>query len=143
MSVSRIATRTVVTAAPGEHIVDVARRMDEHGVGTAVVVDASSHPVGIVTDRDIAMRCVAREHDPHDTIAVIMTREVRTVDEGTPIEQALQSMASHGKRRLVVTGEGGRTVGLLSVDDVMRLLVEEAASIGELLDKEAPHILSH
>ncbi|MFW6201620.1 MAG: CBS domain-containing protein, partial [Gemmatimonadota bacterium] len=86
MSVGRICTRTVVTAAPGEPIIDVVRRMERNNVGAVVVVNEDARPVGIVTDRDVALRCVAGEHDPRDAVSVIMTREVRSVDESTPIE---------------------------------------------------------
>ena len=71
-----------------------------------------------------------------------MTREVRTIDEATPIEQALGTMAGAGARRLVVTGEQGRLVGILSVDDIVELLAEEAATLGRLLRKEAPEMVS-
>lgn len=143
MSAGRICTRTVVTAAAGETVLEVARRMEEFDVGTVVVVNEETEPVGIVTDRDLVLRGIAHEHDPADTpVSVVMTREVRTVDEATPIEQALGSMAGAGARRLVVTGPRGKLVGILSVDDIVDLLAEEAASLGRLLRKERPEIVS-
>ncbi len=139
MSVGKICTRVVATASPDETVLEVARRMDEFNVGTVPVVNASNEPVGIVTDRDIALRCVAGEHDPEATpVSVIMTRSVRTVHESVPIEQALRTMAGAETRRLVVTGDEGKVVGLLSVDDVVELLTEEAEAIGELIRKEGP-----
>lgn len=141
MSVGRIATRVVATASASENILDVARRMEEHNVGCIVIVDGSNEPVGIVTDRDIVTRAVAKEMDASETpVSVVMTRGVRTVDESMPIEQAVATMGSAGARRLVVTGAGSKLVGVLSVDDVTELLTEEAESIGKLLRKEKPTV---
>lgn len=143
MSVGRICTRVVVTATSQETVLAVAKRMEEHNVGAVVIVKPSSEPIAIVTDRDIVLRGVARALDPATTpVAVVMTREVRTVDEATPIEQAVRTMAGAGARRLVVTGSGGKLVGMLSLDDVTQLLVEEAEAIGRLLRREGPALAS-
>jgi CBS domain-containing protein len=139
MSVGKIATRVVATANGSESILEVARRMGEYNVGCLVVVDGDPEPVGIITDRDIVTRVVATELDPSETaVSLIMTREVRSVDEATPIEQALALMGSAGTRRLIVTDSESKLVGIVSVDDVIELLVEEAESIGKLLRKERP-----
>lgn len=140
MSVSRIAHRSVVTAAPEESVIEVTRRLDRNNVGTAVVVDEQALPVGIVTDRDIAIRCLARDHDPNDHISVIMSRTVVGVGESASIETALGKMADAGVRRLVVTGQGGRVAGIVSLDDIVAFLAGEAAKVGRLLDEEAPRI---
>ena len=143
MSVGKICTRTVATAVPSETVLEVARRMGEFNVGTLVVVEEGPLPVGFITDRDIVLRCVARDMAPAETqISEIMTRGVRTVYESTPIEEALRTMAGAAMRRLVVTGDGGALVGLLSLDDVLELLTEEAAAVGQLLRKEAPEMVS-
>jgi CBS domain-containing protein len=131
----------VATAGSDETVLEVARRMAQHNVGTLVIVNEKSEPLAIVTDRDIVIRCVAPELDPRSTpVSVIMSRAVRSVDESTPIEQALRTMASAGARRLVVTGAEGRLVGVLALDDVAQLVAEEAEAIGRLLGKEAPEL---
>jgi CBS domain-containing protein len=133
----------VVTATSDESILAVARRMGEYDVGTVVVVNESKVPLAIVTDRDITVRCVAQGLDPSETpLSVIMTREVRTVDESTPIEQALRTMAGAGTRRMVVTGAEGKLVGVLSVDDVSLLLAEEAESLGRILSDSASRTIA-
>jgi len=142
MSVGRICTRVVATAVAEESVWDVARRMEEHNVGTVVVTSPTGEPLAIVTDRDVVVRCVARSLDPkHTPVSVIMTRGVRTVDEATPIEQALRTMAQVRARRLVVTGEQGKLAGILSVDDVILLLGEEAASVGLVLAEASPELV--
>jgi CBS domain-containing protein len=133
----------VATATPEESVRVAARRMVRNDVGTLVVVEGGgvNRPIGVVTDRDITIRCVAAELDPdHTPISSVMSAPVHAVEEHTPIEQAVTRMASGGTRRLVITGDQGRLVGLLSLDDVLGLLVEEAASIGRLLETQQAHI---
>lgn len=143
MSAGRVCSRMVATAWPKESIRIAARRMAEQDVGTLVVVegDGAGEAMGIVTDRDIALRCVAVGLDPdHATIEQIMTKPVKAIDEDTPIEEAIARMADRGTRRLVVTGEGKRLVGILSMDDILGVIVEEAGPIGRLLEKQSPRI---
>jgi CBS domain-containing protein len=132
--IGRICTRVVVTATPDESVLSVTRRMAEHDVGAVVVVSAAGMPLGIVTDRDIVLRVVAGALAPAGTpVSMVMSRALRTVDESLPIEQALGTMASARIRRLVVTGEGGALRGIVSMDDVLELLAEEAASVRKVL----------
>ena len=140
MSAGRICSRTVVLAAPDEHVADAAARMEREGVGTLVVTDDDARPLGILTDRDVALRCVGRGLDSHATeVGDVMTAPVRTVPEATPIEDALSYMASGGHRRLVVTeDDDGALAGILALADVLDLLVEEAATIGRILRGQSP-----
>lgn len=143
MSAGKICSRVVAMVAPHESVRVAARRMAENEVGTLVVVDvnAVAQAAGIVTDRDIAIRCVAGNLDPDTTpVSLVMTSPVVSVDESTPIEEAASRMASAATRRIVVTAEGHRLVGILSVDDVLDLLIEEAKSVARLLEKQTPHI---
>jgi CBS domain-containing protein len=114
--------------------------MEQHDVGTLPVLSPDRYVVGIVTDRDVTTRCVARALDPATApVSVIMTRGVRSVDESLPIERALRTMAGAKTRRLVVTGDEGKLVGLISVDGILKLLAEEVESIGR---KESPQVAS-
>lgn len=139
MSVGRIATRVVATASPEESVLQIARRMKAFNVGCVVIVDGEGEPVGIVTDRDVVVRGVAEEVSFAEApVRLLMTEELYTCRETVPIEEAVALMGDAGARRLVVVDDDGKLAGVLSVDDVMELLVEEARSIGKLLAKEAP-----
>jgi CBS domain-containing protein len=108
--------------------------MGRHDVGTLVVIDEDAIPTGILTDRDIALRCVGRSLDPDATeVADIMTAPVSTAGEHLPIEEAVGRMAGAGTRRLVITDSSDRLVGILAMDDVLDLLVEEASDLGRIL----------
>jgi CBS domain-containing protein len=139
MSVGKICTRTVFSTTPTEKVRRAARLMLEHNVGSLVVVELGGAPVGLLTDRDIAIRCVAEEMDPDTTsVSQIMTTPVTTVQEDTPIEEAIRKMEASQIRRLVVVDYSDRLAGLLSLDDVLELLGEESETIGRVLQTQAP-----
>ena len=103
-------------------------------VGTLVVVNGDRRPVGMLTDRDLMLQCVAEARDPdHTHVVELMTSPVVTVTEETPIEEALGKMARHAVRRIVVVNGVGQLAGILALDDVMELLSEEMEAIGRLL----------
>lgn len=141
MSVGAVCTRTVITVSPNESVRVAAKRLADNEVGTLVILDAHERPIGIITDRDISVRCVARDLDPDKTpVGSIMSSPVMAVTEGTPIEDALVRMARVKARRLVVTGRREKLVGILALDDVLELLVEEVETIGHILSAYASKI---
>jgi CBS domain-containing protein len=143
MSVGQICSRLVITATPRETVRVAAHRMSVNDVGTLVVVDPArpAEAIGIVTDRDIAMRCVAGELDPDTArVADVMTRPVETIDESFAIEAAIDRMAAVGHRRLIVTGAGRTLVGIVSLDDVFAHLTSEMQPVGRLLHQQQPQI---
>lgn len=143
MSAGQICSRIMATASPDESIRVAARRMEEYDVGTLVVLkeNRGSHAVGLITDRDIAIQCVAHNRDADEVlVSEIMATPVHAIRDDTPIEDALLKMAEVGTRRLVVTGEGDRVAGILTLDDVLDLLAREAAAIKRLLVKQQPKV---
>jgi CBS domain-containing protein len=140
MSVGSICTRVTHTAAPEETVRTAAARMDERGVGTLVVVAEGGKPIGIVTDRDIAIRCVAAGRDPDELrVSEIMSAPLRSVQEDTAIDAALQRMAGMHVRRCPVVDRNGALVGILAVDDVLDLLAEELRQVGSVIGGRSPH----
>jgi CBS domain-containing protein len=133
MSVGKICVRAVHTASPDETVLEAARRMAREKTGTLVVLDLERLPIGILSDRDVMVRCVAEGKDP--TLALVselMSTPVASVRETMPIEDALAQMATCRVRRVPVVDDKDRLVGIL-VDDVIELLIEEAGAIGRLL----------
>lgn len=134
MSVGAICVRSVQVASPDETVRAVTARMAQADVGTVVILGEDRKPVGILTDRDIALRCVAQGRDPDATeVGTVMTTPLARVQETTPIESALARMTGTRVRRLAVVDDDERLVGILALDDVVELLAEEFATIGKLL----------
>ncbi|MDH3732215.1 MAG: CBS domain-containing protein [Gemmatimonadota bacterium] len=120
MSAGRFCTREVVVASAPDTIRTAARRMAEHNVGAILVTDEENRPAGILTARDLAIRCVAEERDIEGTtVGDVMTQPAPRVHEDTSIEDALKKMASAGHRRLAVVDGQERLVGVLAMDDVL------------------------
>jgi CBS domain-containing protein len=144
MTVARICSRIIATASPTDSIGAAARLMAEYDVGSLVVMreeGRGSRAVGLITDRDIAVRCVGARLDPDQTpVSQIMGTELHTVSDDMSIDEALARMAGVGTRRLVVTADGGRPAGILTLDDVLSLLAREAGAIGQLLEKQQPRV---
>ena len=143
MAVGRICSRITATASPDESVRAAARRMAEYGVGTLVVLkeNRGARAVGLITDRDIVVRCVAEKLDADDVlVSQVMSAPVHTVSDDIPVEEALARMAAAGTRRLIVTSDGDRVAGILTLDDVIDLIGREAAAIGRLLEKQQPHV---
>ncbi|MEV5834866.1 CBS domain-containing protein [Nocardia sp. NPDC052112] len=110
-----------------------AQRMRQLDIGALPICDGEGHPVGIVTDRDIVVKCVATGANPHTTTAGEMAQgdDLRTVDIGTDIDDALALMERSRIRRLPVT-EAGKLVGIITEADLSRRLPE--STVGEFVE---------
>jgi CBS domain-containing protein len=110
----------VVTISPDETTAMAARLLYRHNVGSLPVCSLDGKLRGIVTDRDIVMRCVAPECDPASTrVREIMTRGVVGISPEANICEASKLMAAEQVRRLPVV-EGERVVGMLALGDVAK-----------------------
>jgi CBS domain-containing protein len=108
-----------------------------------MVLDEGSRPVGILTDRDLAIRVVGKGLDSlSTTIRDVMSQAPNAVREDTPIETALTQMRAGPFRRLPVIDDDGKLVGLITLDDILDLLSEEFREIGRLVRHESPAILA-
>jgi CBS domain-containing protein len=124
--------RTEVATAPLQASAsDLAERMGRHAVGCIVIVDDDHHPVGVVTDRDLTCRVVARGADPEKTRAAeLMSRPLIMAEADEPIEEVIERMRTAAVRRIPVVRDG-RLVGLVSVDDLVVELGRELDDLGE------------
>ncbi len=139
MSIARICIRDVESVGPEEVVVEVARRMRDRRLGTVVVVDEERRPMGIVSDRDVTVRLVAEGRDPARTpIREIMTTMPTMVTRDASIEASLGCMRMGRMRRLPVVDGLGKLIGIVTLDDALRLLAEELSQVESLLEEERP-----
>jgi CBS domain-containing protein len=125
-------TPGVQSVAPDESLAAAAAVMVENDVGALPVVEGSTL-VGIVSDRDIVVRAVARGVDAESmTVGEVASRDVLTVGPDSDLDDALREMAEHRVRRLPVT-ENGELVGILAQADVAIVAREKEA--GEMLEE--------
>ena len=108
----------VRTIGPAASALDAALAMNEHSIGALVVVE-NDHVLGIVTERDILRRLVARRRDPADcAVADIMTREVVCCRPETTVREAGAIFMQQRIRHLPVVSTQGALQGLISIGDV-------------------------
>ena len=101
MNLGELFTKQVVTAAPADSIAEVAEKMAKRHVGTVVITDQEK-PVGIATDRDVALAVAARSVPRRDPISRIMTFPVRTISHKEGILTATRLMRADSTRRLPI-----------------------------------------
>lgn len=128
MQVSEAMTRDVRVARPEQSIRDAAAIMAEIDAG-AVPVGDNDRLVGMITDRDIAVRAVARGKGPDAKIADVMTAEVKYCFEDEDVDDVLQNLADQQIRRLPVVNRDKRLVGILSLGDIAMTSGDGAAGM--------------
>ena len=135
MKLNDLFTRDVVTAWPEEALAGIARRMQDHNVGTIVIVE-DRRPVGIITDRDLALALGARGLSPQAPAREVMTRHVLAVPEDTDVFTATRFIQDRKVRRLPIVDREDRLVGLVSLDDLLRILARELSNLAEGIGPE-------
>ena len=126
--------RSGVGVAASLTIREAAAIMEQAGVGSLAVV-AGDSLVGIVTDRDIVRRAVARGVPADARIDFVMTTPVATVSADDSIDVAYEMFATHGLRRLAVM-RGTSFVGMLTIDDLLVAGVQQLASLARPITAE-------
>jgi|SRR5689334_5455875 CBS domain-containing protein len=124
-SVQDLMTRNPCSIDADKSVVYAAKMLRDEDVGLAPIVEGD-RLVGTVTDRDIAIRVVAEGKDPESTkVKDIASINLVTVNPQQNLDEALKLMVKHQVRRLPVTEEGGRLVGLVAQADIARTGNEE------------------
>jgi CBS domain-containing protein len=140
MNTGEICNRRVLVCEPELPLVEAAKLMREHHVGSLVVVDRSgrnTEPVAVVTDRDIVVEGVARHPESLVNLRVmdIMTPELVTTRDDEDMVTALERMKSFGIRRMPIVDDDGALVGILTYDDVLQEMVDELQTLTKVVDR--------
>jgi CBS domain-containing protein len=141
MSIGEFCNREVVYALRETTVVEAARLMRSHHVGSLVVVDqigtGKRKPVGIVTDRDIVVEVTATGLDPKTiTTEDIMSSQLATVREEDTVEQTMEMMRFKGVRRLPVVDRDGGLAGIVTIDDLLELVAENLVELTRIVSRE-------
>ena len=120
-----VMTRDPATCTGMAPVVEAVQLMEREGVGSIPVCE-NGKLVGIVTDRDIAVRVVAGGRDPQQTkIQDVMTRDPEAVGASEPVDRALEVMESRQVRRIPVIDSGGKLVGIIAQADIATRLHDD------------------
>jgi CBS domain-containing protein len=140
MRVGELCIREVVICHPHTNLVVAAKRMREHHVGSLVVVEADDHnePVGMITDRDIVVDCVAV--DPASItsrrVSDVMTCELVTAQDNEEVAAVLNRMKAFGVRRMPVLDSNNHLLGIIAYDDLIEWFAEQLADLTRIVRGE-------
>ena len=138
MRVGDIMTKKVIVIPFGKTIHEVAKLMKKNSVGSVIVVQdkEGKHAKGIITERDVVYKILAKGSDPYKINAEdIMSKPLRVVRPDTTIEDAAKAMRENKIKRLPVVNDDNELIGILSEGDIMKIfpvvvdLIEERAAI--------------
>jgi CBS domain-containing protein len=140
MRIGDIGTRDVIQCTRTTTALELARIMRSSHVGDVVVVDQpNGHkiPVGIVTDRDLAVEVMARERNPATvTAGELMGAELVTTAEENDIYEVVELMRFKGVRRVPVVDEQGGLSAIVTLDDLLNLIGGELTLLGRVISRE-------
>ena len=124
--------RLLVSLGPAATVHEAACVMTKAGCGSVLVIDAASTLLGIVTERDLITRVLAKALDPAKTpLSSVMTPHPQCIKPDTKVADAVLIMIERGFRHLPVIGEGGHILGVFSVRDALPREIGTAVSLAE------------
>jgi CBS domain-containing protein len=132
---SDVMTKNPVSALPTDTVVNVAQLMKERDIGPVPIVEdkVTKKLIGIVTDRDLALKVVAEGRDPNTTLVRdVMTTDVVTCHEEDDIDSTLDAMSRHQLRRILVVDKNDQLVGIIAQADVATRM-DEPEKTGEVV----------
>ena len=138
MLVKDVCTPDVVCCEPQTLARDAARLMRNRHVGDLVVVnelEGERVPLGVVTDRDLTVEVLGNGRDPATTIVADFVRQpVVIAHEEEDCSQVIDRMRQNGVRRVPVVDGRGAAIGIITLDDLLRVFVNEASALLEIME---------
>jgi CBS domain-containing protein len=123
--ISDLSLRDPVRAKPDSTLFQIVTDLREHRRGAAIVEDQGGRLLGIFTERDLMLRVDHTKHDWHELpVSAFMSRAIITVATTESLAAAIERMNDGGFRHLPVVDESGRTIGILSIRDILAHITE-------------------
>jgi len=120
MKVKDCMCNKVVKAHKETTLREIAKLMENNGIGSVPICDKENEVIGFITDRDIVVRCIAANGDCSKTkVSEIMTKQVIKTTPDTDIQEACETMSTNQIRRLPVIDDGG-IIGILTIGDISK-----------------------
>jgi CBS domain-containing protein len=137
VGMDRLARDEVVTADRDTPIATIVAMMSEQDVGTVVITE-DDRPVGIITDRKIAMAMEETPDLTDSSVEELMTEDPVAIEEDAEMFDALQTLAENDVRRVPVIDDEGELAGILSIDDVLVILSGELSAVSDVVQAQSP-----
>lgn len=140
MRVGEFCVREVIECTRKTSALELSQIMRQSHVGDVVVVDQPNGKkiaVGIVTDRDLAVEVMAKERDPAlVTAGDLIGRKLITVGEGSDVYETAELMRYEGVRRVPVVDDQGGLAGIVTMDDLLKIIGEQLALLAQVIGRE-------
>jgi CBS domain-containing protein len=124
-TILKLKGRGVVTTTPDTSLLDIAKLLEQHGIGCIVIEGLDDKVAGIVSERDL-MRAIGQAGPKvlKEPVSDFMTKTVVTAREADTIDRLMSEMTTHRSRHMPVV-ERGRLIGLVSIGDVVKMRIAE------------------
>lgn len=130
----------LLSVKPEDGIHEVVRIMKDKDVGSVLVCDADQKPLGILTDRDLVIRCMGENRNPDQCRARdLMSSSPRTVRETDGLYDCINAMHDAGVRRIPVVDQQGKAAGIISFGDILKILSKEFNTLVETTTRPLEH----
>ena len=131
MSLQKFCERPIITISPEQSVVDACRLLREKNVGCLIAVE-NGKLSGILTDRDVALKVTGEKKDPQQIkVRDIMTADPMRIAVSKTLHDLTSLMYAHHIRRVPIVEGGDKVIGLVTLDDLVMLLGQEMADIGQ------------
>lgn len=137
MPVGDLGPEEVVTAERDDGLADVAETLETEQVGAAVVVE-DDEPIGVVTDRDIALAVADSEDVESLTAGDVMTEDPVTLNEDEEGMEISRTIDEHNVRRIPVVDENGKLTGIVTLDDLVATIGEQLDHVADTVEAQSP-----
>lgn len=131
MPIQDLIHKEIHTCSPTTTIKEAVAIMRKNDIGSVVVIK-NQKPIGILTDRDIVLRCVINDIDCSKAkVEDAMTRAIETIPLGSGVQETIDRMRMKKVRRMPVVDKKGRAIGILSMEDLLQMLSKELSNLSE------------
>lgn len=139
LSIDEVARGEVCTAERDESVESIVRMMDEKNVGSVVIVEDDS-PVGIVTDREIALALLSTSDVVEHTADDLLEEDLEVATTDMDAFEVLDAMREKSVRRIPVVDDDGEIVGIVTLDDVLVFLGDNMNTVSETIREQFPNV---
>jgi CBS domain-containing protein len=137
MSIESLIRRNMVVQPATASCYDAAELMRDRNVGSVVVIDEDTRPLGLVTDRDLVTRVVAERRDPNQiSLREIMSPNPIFLSHRRGLDEAVRTLRDQGLRRLPIVDDQGKVMGVVSLDDILMRLATQLDALGRAVQRE-------
>jgi CBS domain-containing protein len=141
--IQSMSQRHLVSLGPDASVHEAACVMTRANCGSVLIVDAAGTMLGILTERDLMIKIVAKRRDPETTpVSDIMTHNPHFISPETTVSDAVLIMKRHNFRHLPIISSTSRILGVFSIRDAMARELVEAESMADLIDQQFTNVLS-